>query len=66
MAKAAAKKSVPKKGKYIWICSSAAHRQDKTRVGPRSHMAWVPTHGLALPGLHGASMVEVAEVETHF
>lgn len=50
MAKAAAKKSVPKKGKYFLIFSSATQALDEQGPAPWSQQLRQPLHGLGIIG----------------
>ena len=67
MAKAAAaKKSVPKKGKYFLIFSLATNSLDKEALGPWRHIPRQAMHGLGLIGRRGASLAEGVEIRRHF
>ena len=66
MAKAAAKKSVPKKGKYFLICSLATWPLEMKPWGPWRQMPRLAMHGLCLIGRRGTSLAEVVEIRRHF
>ena len=66
MAKAAAKKSVPKKGKYFLICSLATWPLGMKASGPWRHTLRQAMHGFGLSGRRGASLAEVVEIQRHF